>query len=343
MVFRMNFQNSPIYTPPQPPNRMSWRRRIALGAVMLALIVPSFLLFKVEKTFSLITKSVFGKSFHIEGEGNVYREENRINILLLGLRGDTGEDAGDYLTDTMIVLSIKTDEEKAALFSIPRDLYVRIPGYNKMEKINHAYAYGLQTQGDGLRLATLTVQRVSGLSIDHAVAVDFSTFRGLIDALGGIDVYVPADFTESSQWGYEFSVPKGMNHMNSETALYYARSRYSTNDFDRARRQQDIITAVGKKIMSLGILANPIAINKTLNTIASGVRTDIDFISMLGLARHANIITQGNLQRFVFDDTQDGLLVSGNANAAYILTPKAGMEDYNEIRERFKNVFAKSP
>ena len=108
----------------------------------------------------------------------MYREENRINILLLGLRGDTGEDAGDYLTDTMIVLSIKTDEEKAALFSIPRDLYVRIPGYNKMEKINHAYAYGIQTHGDGLRLATLTVQRVSGLSIDHAVAIDFSTFRG---------------------------------------------------------------------------------------------------------------------------------------------------------------------
>ena len=70
---------------------------------------------------------------------------------------------------------------------------------------------------------------------------------GLIDAVKGIDVYVPADFTESSQWGYEFSVPKGMNHMNSETALYYARSRYSTNDFDRARRQQDIITALGKK------------------------------------------------------------------------------------------------
>ena len=95
--------------------------------------------------------------------------------------------------------------------------------------------------------------------------------------------------------------------------------------------------------MSLGILANPIAINKTLNTVAAGVRTDIDFISMLGLARYAKIITQGNLERFVFDDTQDGLLVSGNANAAYILTPKAGMEEYSEIRERFKNVFAKTP
>lgn len=339
----MNFQTPPIYTPQHQPRRSSWKKRLALGILVLALIVPSFLLFKVEKTFSLMNTRVFGKSFRVESDTAGYREENRINILLLGLRGDTGENAGDYLTDTIIVLSIKTNEEKAALFSIPRDLYVRIPGYNQMEKINYAYAYGMQTQGDGLRLATLTVQRVSGISIDHAVAIDFSTFRGLIDAVGGIDVYVPADFTESSQWGYEFRVPKGMNRMDSETALYYARSRYSTNDFDRARRQQDIITALGKKIMTLGILANPIALNRTLNTVASGVRTDIDFISMLGLARYAKMITQGNLERFVFEDSKNGLLVSGYANNAYILTPQAGVEDYREIKERFKEVFEKKP
>ncbi|MBI5913074.1 LCP family protein [Candidatus Azambacteria bacterium] len=339
----MNSQPPLIYIPPQQPRRSSWKKRLALCALVLALIVPSFLLFKVEKTFSLINKRVLGKSFRVESDTTGYREESRINILLLGLRGDTGEDAGDYLTDTIIVLSIKTNEDKAALFSIPRDLYVRIPGYNQMEKINHAYAYGMQIQGDGLRLATLTVQRVSGINIDHAVAIDFSTFRGLIDAVGGIDVYVPADFTESSQWGYEFRVPKGMNHMDSETALYYARSRYSTNDFDRARRQQDIITALGKKIMTLGILTNPIAINRTLNTVALGVRTDIDFISMLGLARYAKVITQGNLERFVFDDSQNGLLVSGHAENAYILSPRVGMEDYSEIKKRFKEVFEKKP
>ncbi|MCR4322682.1 MAG: LCP family protein [Candidatus Azambacteria bacterium] len=338
----MNFSPPPFYTPSERPQRKSWKKRIALGVIVFAVIVPSFLLFKVEKTFSLINTRVFGKTFHIEGDNTAHREENRINILLMGLRGETGEDSGDYLTDTIIVLSIKTDQEKAALFSIPRDLYVRIPGYNKMEKINHAYAYGMQTQGDGLRLATLTVQRVSGIEIDHAVAVDFSTFKGLIDAIGGVDIYVPTDFTESSQWGYEFYVPKGMNHMNSETALYYARSRYSTNDFDRARRQQDIITALGKKIMSLGILANPIAINKTLNTVAAGVRTDIDFISMLGLTRYAKIITQGNLERFVFDDSQNGLLESGHAGKSYILTPRAGMEDYREMKKRFIEVFGES-
>lgn len=339
----MNLKNTPlIYTLPEQPRRNPWKKRLALCAVVLVLMVPSFLLFKVEKTFSLINKRVFGKSFQVASDSG-YREENRINILIMGLRGDTGENAGDYLTDTMMVLSIKTNEGKAALFSIPRDLYVRIPGYNQMEKINFAYAYGMQTQGDGLRLATLTVQRVSGINIDHAVAIDFSTFKGLIDALGGVDVYVPADFVESSQWGYTFHVPKGMNHMNSDTALYYARSRYSTNDFDRARRQQDIIMALGKKIMSLGILTNPIAINRTLDTVAASVRTDIDFISMLGLARYAKVITQGNLERFVFNDSQEGLLVSGHANDAYILSPRAGMEDYHEIKKRFKEAFEKNP
>lgn len=337
----MNFSHIPHDISPERPPRTSWKKRLVFGAIVFALVVPSFLLFKVEKTFSLIHKRVLGASFHVEGDAG-YREENRINILILGVRGNTEENAGDYLTDTIMVLSIKTDEEKAALFSIPRDLYVRIPGYNKMEKINFAYAYGMQTQGDGLRIAALTAQRVSGMHIDHAAAIDFSTFKGLIDAVGGVDVYVPADFTESSQWGYEFFVPKGTNHMDSETALYYARSRYSTNDFDRARRQQDIIAALGKKIMSLGILANPIALNKTLNTVAAGVRTDIDFISMLGLARYATIITQGNFERFVFDDSPSGLLVPGHADNTYILSPRAGMEDYREIKKKFKEVFEKS-
>jgi len=337
----MNFSHTPFSAFLKQFRRKSWKKRLVFGVIVFALIVPSFLLFKVEKTFSLIHRRVFGTSFHIEDDTG-YREANRINILILGVRGDTGENMGDYLTDTIMVLSIKTNEENAALFSIPRDLYVRIPGYNKMEKINFAYAYGMQTQGDGLRIATLTAQRISGMNIDHAVAIDFSTFKGLIDAVGGVDVYVPADFTESSQWGYEFFIPKGLNHMGSETALYYVRSRYSTNDFDRARRQQDIIAALGKKIISIGILANPIALNKTLNMVAAGVRTDIDFISMLGLARYATIITQGNFKRFVFDDSQNGLLVSGHADNAYVLFPRAGMEDYREIKKKFKEVFEKS-
>lgn len=314
-------------------------KRIVFFAIVLVILLASFMLFKVEKTFSLINQKVFGKSFHFTTD-DVYEEENRINILVLGLRGDGDMEHGADLTDTMMVVSIKTDEGKAAIFSIPRDLYVRIPQHNKMEKINYAYAYGMKTLGSGMEMSALTVQRVAGIPIDHVVVINFDAFRKLIDAVGGVDVYVPADFRESSQWGYEFYVPKGMNHMDGETALYYSRSRYSTSDFDRARRQQDVLMALGAKVMSIGIIANPIKFNTMLNTLSEGITTDIDFITMLNLSRYIKLIKQdAAVSRFVFDVSDAGLLVSGNANGAYILSPRIGMENFTEIKKKFRDIF----
>lgn len=314
-------------------------KRIVFFALVFLVLVASFMLFKVEKTFSLINQKVFGKTFHFESD-DVYEEENRINILMLGLRGDGDMEHGANLTDTMMVVSIKTDEGKASLFSIPRDLYVRIPGLNKMEKINYAYAYGTQATGNGMEMSALTVQRVAGIPIDHVVVINFDAFKKLIDAVGGVDVYVPADFTEASQWGYAFHVPQGMNHMDGETALYYSRSRYSTNDFDRARRQQDVLMALGTKAMSLGILANPIKFNTMLNTLSEGITTDIDFITMLNLSRYIKLLkNDAAIQRFVFDVSEHGLLVSGNANGAYILSPKEGLENFSAIKKKFRDAF----
>ena len=317
----------------------SLAKRIVFFALVFVVLLASFMLFKVEKTFSLINQKVFGKTFHFEND-DVYEEENRINILMLGLRGDGDMEHGANLTDTMMVVSIKTDEGRASLFSIPRDLYVRIPGLNKMEKINYAYAYGMQTTGNGMEMSALTVQRVAGIPIDHVVVINFDAFLKLIDTIGGVDVYVPADFTESSQWGYTFHVPQGINHMDGETALYYSRSRYSSNDFDRARRQQDVLMALGTKAMSMGILANPIKFNAMLNTLSEGITTDIDFITMLNLSRYIKLIKKdAAVDRFVFDVSEKGLLVSGNANGAYILSPVEGMENFSAVKKKFRDAF----
>ncbi len=317
-----------------------WPRKKKAGvfALLIALVFVSFFLMKVEKTFSLMNPMWFGKSFTIDNEEK-YQEENRVNILIMGFRGGGDTLHGEYLTDTMMVLSMKTNESKAALFSIPRDLFVRMPVSGKMEKINFAYAYGAEAFRDGLQTAARAAERVAGIRMDYAVAVDFSSFIKIIDMVGGVDVFVPKDFTESSQWGFDFRVPKGKNHMDSATALYYARSRYSTNDFDRARRQQDILMALGNKVMSLGVLANPIKLGKMLDAFSSGIDTNIDFISALGLIKQGKSVTSDAVTRIVFDDSPDGFLVAGSVRGAYVLYPKAGMENYREIKEKFRNIF----
>src|SRR3989338_10786044 len=273
----------------------SWKKRVVISAAVFFFIVFSFLFAKVEKTFSLINNRLGKRTVHIDN----YQEKNRTDILMLGLRGKDDLENGGLLTDTIMLLSIDTSDDKAAMISIPRDLYVRIPGLGKMEKINFAYAHGKGRDGDGLNASRQAVEKVTGVNIDYVVAVDFESFISLIDTIGGIDVYVPREFTETSQWDWEFRVPKGMNHMNSQTALYYARSRYSTSDFDRSRRQQDILMAIAGKALSLKILSNPVKLNAILASLSKGLDTDIDFISMLNLIKYGGLDKIFKLSRFI--------------------------------------------
>lgn len=298
----------------------------------------SFFIFKVERTFSLINPSFFKRVFEVNNDDG-YKESNRLDVLIMGYRGKGDLLNGEYLTDTMMVLSINTETNEAALLSIPRDFYMRIPGSGKMEKINFAYAHGELSYGDGISFATRAVEKVSGIEIDHAIAVDFSAFMKLIDMVGGIDVNVPRDFSESQQWGFEFFVPKGMNHMNANTALYYSRSRYSTSDFDRARRQQDVIVALGNKVLSLGVLTNPIKLSRMLDAFSEGMDTNIDLITALNFASYTKVVKADTLKRIVLDDAPDGLLVSGYSKNMYVLYPRAGIENYAEIKQVFRSIF----
>ena len=315
--------------------RWSWKKRVAISAAVVFFIVFSFLFAKVEKTFSLINNRLWKRTIHIDN----YQEKNRTDILMLGLRGKDDLENGGLLTDTIMLLSIDTADDKAAMISIPRDLYVRIPGLGKMEKINFAYAHGKGRDRDGLNASRQAVEKATGVNIDYVVAVDFESFISLIDTIGGIDVYVPREFTETSQWGWEFRVPKGMNHMNSQTALYYARSRYSTSDFDRSRRQQDILMAIAGKALSLKILSNPVKLNAILDSLSKGLDTDIDFISMLNLIKYGGLAQNDKITRFILNDSDDNLLKSDHINGAYVLYPKSGMENYDAIKEKIRNIF----
>ena len=169
----------------------------------------------------------------------------RVTILLLGI-DERQQEQGPWRTDTMIVLTIDPASHTAAILSIPRDLWVPIPGYNTEGKINTAHFIGDATgyPGGGPALAMETVRYNLGSPVQDYIRLNFGAFEKLIDLIGGIDVYVEQTIDDplypDSGYGYEpLHIDAGWQHMDGRLALKFARTRHSEKgDFDRAHHQQ---------------------------------------------------------------------------------------------------------
>jgi polyisoprenyl-teichoic acid--peptidoglycan teichoic acid transferase len=148
--------------------------------------------------FSSLVHSIPGVGDTIKGE-----KEDRINILLLGMRGENVP-GGGLLADTIMVMSIKPSENKVAMISIPRDLYVQVPGTENKEKINAVYAHGMERgkQG-GIEDMERVVGEITGVPVNYGVSINFKGFTDLVDAVGGIDVSLDKPFNESEQFNQE--------------------------------------------------------------------------------------------------------------------------------------------
>lgn len=273
--------------------------------------------------------------------------DDRVNFLLLGI-GGAGHD-GPQLTDTIILGSFKPSTKQLGMLSIPRDLYVNIPGYG-YSKLNHANAYGEQ-KGDGRGLATATdvVEDVVGEDIAYTIRVDFSGFEKIIDELGGVDVYVDRTFSDSSYplddgLGSVETVTfaQGWQHMDGETALKFARSRKGTNgegsDFARAARQQKIIVAAKKRATSAGVLLNPARLTRLLNTLDDHIDTNLSFWEMMKLAKYAPDVSPEAITMQVLD-TSSGILYSAMyEGAGYVVVPWE--EDWSDVHNVADAMFA---
>jgi len=278
------------------------------------------------------------------------------NILLLGKGGDNH--SGGQLTDTILLARVRQSDKKIALISIPRDLLVQIPHDGKA-KINEAYANGWNDEKNkdkkadaGAKLASQTVESVVGVSIHYYVTVDFVGFKELVDELGGVTVYVDRDIndpyypkdTVTANGGFQestgyspFYLKAGRQVLNGSTALKYARSRETTSDFDRAKRQQKLLLAIKEKTLSLGILANPVKLSEIINTLGSHIKTNMNIAEMKELVNLIKEADQNQVINKVIDNNpQDGLLVSEN-DGSYYLVPKAG--SFIEVQKLVKNIF----
>ena len=235
------------------------------------------------------------------------REGGRINVLLLGIdrRNGTG---WAYRTDTIVVVTLDPKTRAAGMLSIPRDLQVTIPGHGE-DRINTANVFGSRQDNPegGPDLLKATMEANFGIPIDGYLMVDFSVFEEIVDTLGGIEVEVPRVLHDTRYPDPRPGDPHafktihfdpGRQVMDGERALDYARSRMSTTDFDRAKRQQLILLAIRERALS------PSAIPRwplVAGTVADGVKTDMDLGDLVALALLAARIEPSELKQVVLE------------------------------------------
>jgi len=258
-------------------------------------------------------------------EPNISQGE-RVNILLLGVDKRPQEE-GPCRTDTMIVVTVDPATNTAGMLSIPRDLYVEIPGYG-LNRINVAHFIGDRDNypGGGPALAKKTVQYNLGVPIHYYIRINFQGFRDIIDALGGITVEVEKEIWDDQypdeNYGYmTIHIPAGVQQMDGETALRYARTRHDGTDFTRLRRQQKVLFAIREKALSLDLIPR---LPELLRTMGYTVDTDLDLEEVLTLAQIARQIEKEDIRSATIDETMtvSVILPDTGANVLYPLRDK---------------------
>jgi LCP family protein required for cell wall assembly len=248
-----------------------------------------------------------------------------ITFLLLGSDLRPGS---SYRTDTIVMAFVRPNDGQVSLVSVPRDLWVNIPTVG-MQRINTAYQYGelYGYAGGGPGLLKDTILYNLGVSIDHTAMVDFDGFRQIVNTLGGIDVPVACAYTDwhlidptydpenENNWEL-YTVGPGVIHMDGDLALWYARSRQKSNDFDRGRRQQEVLRSIYTQGLSVNALTNLPQLWSDLN---STLRTDLglgDLVPLTPLGLH---LTNADIRSYyIAGDLVTSWITPGGA---YVLLP----------------------
>lgn len=273
------------------------------------------------------------------------QSDGRTNILLLGMGGKNHP--GGTLSDTIIVTSIDYEDKRLGTISLPRDLWVPIPGFGH-EKINAAYAEGEKNKnlsGSGGQLSSKTVENVLGIPIHYYISLDFEGFKKIVDSVGGIDVYVEKDiydpyYPADNMIDYSpFKISAGEHHMDGALALKYVRSRKTTSDFDRSRRQQQVMAAVKEKILTLNVLANPKKVTDLINILGDHIRTNMQIDEIYALWNVSKNINTTNIASKVFDTAENGPLTASQDSRGYYIYPRKGIDKFIDLQTAARNLF----
>jgi len=321
--------------------------------VLLALLVGAILLFIRAASFNAAVSSAVFPSTALLWDLN---GSERVNVLMVGYGG--GDHDGAYLADSIQILSIDPATDTTTTIPIPRDLWIEgIAAYGQNGKVNEVYAVAhgsvdgdeharLDNAGD---LMTDVLSDVTGLRIDHWLAIDFAGFQEMVDAVGGVTVVNPVafdyttieEFHRAGRWEMG-GFGAGEIHLDGAEALAYARARYTSvvsesNDFARSVRQARILGALRTKLGAGGIGSIPSGLG-LMDAMEQRVRTDLSAIDLFLLSSHLSSDRRVELTEDV------ALTATTNTIGQYILVPSGwiGPGDYGGLQAYLAAALAES-
>ncbi|QQS19296.1 LCP family protein [Candidatus Saccharibacteria bacterium] len=351
----------PKYVAPERPKavvkkRTPWKRHILrtlAASTALCLLFAGVLFWRgyvnIHKVFrgnntvaALSAEKVAPELLRGEGDG-------RVNILMLGAGGENHP--GGDLTDTIMVLSVDPVNKTAAMLSVPRDLWVKMPVnyFGAYQKINAAYSSGKykylgktdlknddqQAIEAGFASASEAVSGVLGIKINYHVLVDFQAFEQAIDTVGGVSVDVKEQLYDPTMaWenaNNPVLAPAGSQNMQGKQALMYARSRETSSDFARSERQRQLLVALKEKVLTLGTLSSPARIDSLMDSFGGNVRTDLSTQAASRLFSIMKGIADNDVASLSLT-TPQSLVTTDRVGDASVVRPKAGFNTYSDIQ-----------
>jgi polyisoprenyl-teichoic acid--peptidoglycan teichoic acid transferase len=245
-----------------------------------------------------------------------------VNVLLLGIDRRPGE-GGPARMDAIIIARLDPEKKRVALLSLPRDLIVSIPGYGQ-GRINAASVYGelYPALGGGAASARNTVSELLGIPIDHVVHIDFQGFIKAVDAVGGVTIDVPTELYDAQyptmDYGYTtVHFLPGPQHMDGETALKYARVRHMDSDFERTKRQQQVIVGAVAQLRGQNALQQLNSVASISSALRGYLTFDIPEERLASLVWSFRDITPEQVERYSLDGSQVWIGAPGDPYAVF--------------------------
>lgn len=340
-----------------PRKKRKLVKRIVLIFGALVLAAGLFLGFKFYKDIARLTgnKNPFSL-FSVFKPAHLNNQDGRVNILVAGNSADDAGHDGSTLTDSIMVLSVNTRNNTALMLSIPRDLWVDIPG-NGHAKINEAYVDG------GMDLLQEVVEENLGLTINYQALINYTAFRDLVNAVGGITITVKSPdprglYDPSVDWvthGPLVKLSNGKHTLNGEQALDLARARgdaygsygFPQADFNRTEHQRQMLLAVKDKASSTSVIANPLKVSALVDAIGNNVKTNLQLNEIETLYTFMKKIDNSQIASYNLNTLKgkDRTMLSNYTSpmGQSALIPAAGIDDFTDIQTQITRLLSNNP
>ena len=366
--------NQPSATKRGSKLKRQWtRRRKVWSSVAMVLIVGfgigswygSAILSNLDKVFHgniFSDAKAFFSTTRLKGE-----DQGRVNILLAGDSTDDPGHSGAQLTDSIMVLSVDTKTHTGFMLSVPRDLWVEIPGWSH-QKINAANEVTNFNQSGypkgGMGQLEQIVQTDLGIPIDYYALINYSAFKSAVNAVGGININIQSpdprglfDPNIAKADGGPLQLPNGNINLNGQTALNLARARgdpcycgqveygFPQSDYNRTQHQRQMLTALAQKAQSAGVITNPFKVSQLFGAFGNNVKTDLNLADVLRFIQISKGINITKLQSLDYKNSGTNALLADYtaADGEAALIPSTGIDNFGGLQQFYQQLTSNNP